>query len=78
MGLCLDSDDIPELGEYSVEVRRESFVIGGADSYNGRQRHAIDLYPNVASNQGRVEFLLEDIPKIEACLAAVKEHLGLK
>lgn len=72
MGLCLESTS--EMGKYSVEVRRESFYLSGADSYNKRQRHAIDVYPG-PHDQGSVEILIEDIPKIRACLDAVEKHL---
>lgn len=72
MGHCLEST--PEMGEYSVEVRRESFYLVGADSYDKPQRHAIEMYPG-PNNQGTVEILIEDIPKIRACLDAVEKHL---
>lgn len=77
MGLCLDSRDEPLLGEYSVEVRRESFYLRGADTYEKEERHAIELYPSSrdgAHNQGTCEFLIEDIPKIRAALNLVEKH----
>jgi len=71
MGHCPDST--PEMGEYSVEIRRESFYLRGADSYNGPARHAIELYPSPhGGSQGTIEILLEDIPKIRACLDLVE------
>lgn len=76
MGMCLDST--PEMGEYSVEVRRESFYLRGEDSYGRPKRHALELYPSSndgSHNQGTVEILIEDIPKIRACLDAVEQHL---
>lgn len=72
MGMCLDST--PEMGEYSVEIRRESFYLRGADNYQTKQRHAIEVYPN-ATGQGTVEILIEDIPKIRAALDLVEHHL---
>jgi hypothetical protein len=77
MGLILEST--PEMGEYSVEVRRESFYLRGADSYDKPMRHAIELYPSPpGGRQGTVEILIEDIPKIRAALdeveRAVKEN----
>lgn len=77
MGMCLEST--PEMGEYSVEVRRESFYLRGADSYDKRQRHAIELYPSSPDGrQGTVEILIEDIPKVRAALDAVEAHLQSK
>jgi hypothetical protein len=76
MGLCLDST--PEMGEYSVEVRRESFYLRGADSYDKEQRHAIELYPSSIDGrhgQGTVEILIEDIPKIRAALDLVETYV---
>ncbi len=76
MGICLEST--AEMGEYSVEVRRESFYLRGEDSYDRERRHAIELYPS--SNDGRhgqgtAEILIEDIPKIRACLDAVEAYV---
>lgn len=76
MGLCLDST--PEMGEYSVEVRRESFYLRGADTYERAQRHAIELYPSSQDgrhSQGTVEILIEDIPKIRAALDLVEQNV---
>lgn len=74
MGMCLDPT--PEMGEYSVEVRRESFYLRGEDSTHFDQRHAIELYPHYAGgNQGTVEILIEDIPKIRAALDQVEQYL---
>jgi len=39
MGMMLEST--PEMGEYSVEVRRESFYLRGEGT-----RHAIIIYPD--------------------------------
>lgn len=61
----------PDMGEYTVEVRRESFVISGEDSYDERRKHAIFCYPN-KTGQGSVEILTEDIPKIRALLDLVE------
>lgn len=69
MGLLIAST--PGMGEYTVEVRRESFVISGEDSYDERRRHAIFCYPN-KTGQGSVEILTEDIPKIRALLDLVE------
>lgn len=74
MGMILDST--PEMGEYSVEVRRESFYLRGEDSYDKPARHALELYPSrPGNNQGTVEILIEDIPKIRAALDLVERHL---
>lgn len=73
MGACLEST--PEMGEYEVEVRRESFYLRGEDSYSGLQRHAIHLYPHECG-QGTIELLIEDIPKIRAALDLVEKHLA--
>jgi hypothetical protein len=76
MGCCIEST--PEMGEYSVEVRSESFYLRGEDSYLAVQRHALFVYPNPSPDgrQGTVEILIEDIDKIRACLDAVEAHLG--
>ena len=79
MGICLDST--PEMGEYSVEVRRESFYLRGEDSYDRERRHAIELYPSSEDgrhNQGSVEILIEDIPKIRAALDRVEQYLAIQ
>jgi hypothetical protein len=78
----------PEMGEYSVEVRRESFYLMG--EYNGptdeewkhersqpgfkyrKRRHGIVVYENDDTGQGTVEILTEDIPKIRAALDLVE------
>lgn len=75
MGFCPDST--PEMGEYSVEIRRESFYLRGEDSYDKPRRHAIELYPSANDGhhgQGTVEILIEDIPKIRAALDLVERH----
>jgi hypothetical protein len=75
MGLCPDAT--PEMGEYSVEIRRESFYLRGQDSYDRPQRHALELYPSSndgSHSQGTVEILIEDIPKIRAALDLVEKH----
>lgn len=91
MGYILTGDELPpECGEYSAEVRSESFylrgeyngedeVAVGTDGYakapEGKRRHGIHLYPySDEINQGIVEILLEDIPKIRAVLDAVEAH----
>lgn len=79
MGFCLEQS--PAMGEYSAEVRRESFYLRGDDPYdyvyNGAPmpRHAIIFYPTqVGAHVGTVELLLEDIPKIRAVLDAVEAY----
>lgn len=75
MGHILEST--PEMGEYSVEVRRESFYLRGEDTYDKEARHAIELYPSSRDNshgQGTVEILIEDIPKIRAALDLVEKY----
>lgn len=68
----------PAMGEYSVEVRRESFYLRGEDTFSGEKEHAIYLYPNPypSGRQGTVEIPLEDIPKIRAALDAVDKFLA--
>jgi hypothetical protein len=56
------------MGEYSVEVRSESFILRGEDSFDERRRHAFFVYQN-PSGQGSMEGLLEDIPKIRVALS---------
>ena len=75
MGMCLDST--PEMGEYSVEVRRESFYLRGEDSFHKTAVHGMQLYTN-AHGQGTVEILIEDIPKIRAALDVVEAYLKTK
>jgi hypothetical protein len=73
MGLCLEST--PEMGEYSVELRRESFYLHGEDTYDQERRHAIELYPSSndgSHSQGTIEILIEDIPKIRAALDLIE------
>lgn len=67
----------PEMGEYGVNLRSESFVLHGEDSYDGKRRHAIFCYPNEKSGQGSVEILIEDIPKIRAALDLVETAVGI-
>jgi hypothetical protein len=71
MGMCLDAT--PEMGEYSVEVRRESFHLRG-----GKEPHTIYVYPNyhldVALLEGSCELLIKDIPKIRAALDLVENY----
>lgn len=70
MGMQLDPT--PEMGEYSVEVRRESFYLQGEYTGDGQKRHAIHVYPDPCG-QGNVEILIEDIPKIRAALDQVEK-----
>jgi hypothetical protein len=60
MGLCLEQT--PEMGEYAVETRRESFKLSGP----------MWLYPNSDQPGGTAEIAYEDIPKIRACLDAIE------
>lgn len=63
-----------EMGEYTVEVRRESFYLRGAETKAGAERHAIWIYPDLRfERQGMVEILIEDIPKIRAALDLVEK-----
>ena len=76
MGMQLDST--PEMGEYEVEVRRESFYLRGEDTSDGAEkRHAPHVYPSPypGGKQGTVEFLIEDIPKLRAALDLVEDYL---
>lgn len=66
--------DYPELGEYSVEVRRESFYLKGEESYEEEGRHALCLYPSSpdrSHNQGTAELLIEDLDKLRCALDLV-------
>lgn len=63
MGMCLDST--PAMGEWSTEVRRESFYLRGP----------MEAYPSDFSGGGTAEILLTDIPKIRAALDQVEEYL---
>lgn len=75
-------DSTPEMGEYSVEVRRESFYLKGEylfDPEQGRyvkHKHAITVYENGDCGQGTVEILIEDIPKIRAALDLVEKTVA--
>lgn len=74
MGFCPESTSA--MGEYSVEVRRESFYLRGEDTYDQAARHVIELYPSSkdgSHKQGTVEILIEDIPKIRAALDLVEQ-----
>ncbi len=59
MGLCLEQTDA--MGEYAVEVRRESFYLSGPMFLSPSG------YPG-----GVAEIVTADIPKIRACLDAVE------
>lgn len=58
MGMCLDP--MPAMGDFSTEVRRESFWLRGVEVYTG--------------DHG-AEFMLADIPKIKAAIAQVERYL---
>ena len=46
------------------------------DAYEGDRRHAINLYPaRPDGNQGTVEILIDDIPKIRAALDQVERYV---
>jgi hypothetical protein len=67
MGYC--AQPTPDMGEYSVEVRHESFILRGEDSYEGEKEHGLFVWAVPAGgHQGSVEILLADIPKIRAAL----------
>jgi hypothetical protein len=67
MGYC--AKPTTDMGEYSVEVRSESFILRGEDSYLGEKEHGLFVWavPH-DGRQGSVEILLADIPKIRAAL----------
>lgn len=68
MGCIVEST--PAMGEYHVEVRRESFYIQGIDRTG---KHTIFVYPDVDGNgDGVAEILIADIPKIRAALDEVE------
>jgi hypothetical protein len=73
MGTILDQT--PEMGEYSVEVRRESFYLRGEASHEGKGEHAIYVYETNASGRGSVEIITADISKIRAALDAVERFV---
>lgn len=98
MGFILQST--PEMGEYGVEVRSESFCLGGEYNFERigekpcpagcdvdgdhthseyghvKKRHSIIMYPvSEEVNQGTVEILIEDIPKIKACFDEIEKYL---
>lgn len=79
----------PEAGEYHVEVRRESFYLAGEDPHWWvhedalKPRHAISMYPQAPDGStdipiGTIEILIEDIPKIRACLDTVEAVLAAR
>lgn len=76
MGMILEST--PAMGEYSVEVRRESFYLRGEDNYERDGRHAITVYEVADRRTGTVEILIEDISKIRASLDEVEKYLSEK
>lgn len=68
----------PEMGEYRVEIRRKSFYLhGDGDSRaSGGDGHAITVYPDLLDpDVGTIEVLLEDVPKLRACLDAIDSYL---
>ncbi len=79
MGYC--PDPTPEMGEYSVEVRSESFYLRGEQPKEQDSRHGIYLYLSHFYNgerarQGTCEILKEDIPKIRAALDQVERIMN--
>lgn len=103
MGYVLSDDELtPAAGEYSGEVRSESFYLAGESNFVRKgtvpcppdctaegehthgdwgyveQRHGIFVYPvSEEVNQGSIEILIEDIPKIRAVLDAVERHVAV-
>lgn len=68
MGCLVEST--PAMGEYHVEVRRESFYLQGIDR---KGRHTIFVYPDIdGKGDGVAEILIEDIPKIRPALDEVE------
>lgn len=68
----------PEAGEYSVEVRSESFYLRGEEPEPDRPspRHSVGVYPKGETNLGTAELLIEDIPKIRAALDVVEQYVA--
>jgi len=67
MGLVLEQTKV--MGHFSTELRQESFYISTAE------REKMFLYPRDDFKAGgQAEFLLEDIPKIRACLNAIEKE----
>ena len=84
MGFIIEST--PEMAEYHVEVRGESFYITGENSfehcYEGKSlpHHGLIVYPDSGPTSGAVqvgtaEILIADIPKIFACLVAIEKYV---
>jgi hypothetical protein len=72
MGMQLEQT--PEMGEYIVEVRRESFYIQGISGQR-ENKHTIFVYPDVDGHgDGVAEILIADIPKIRAALDEVERY----
>lgn len=65
------AEPTPRMGEYSVEVRRESFYLRG-----DLHAHRVFIYPWGEEGDGTVEFLTADIPKIRAALDQVERHVA--
>jgi protein gp37 len=70
MGMYLEQTT--EMGEYSVEVRRESFYLRGEHAPEHRSRHAIEVYPEPGNpTQGGIAFHHKQWgglrPKINGC-----------
>ena len=79
MGYCPDPS--PDMGEYSIEVRNESFYLRGEQPKHVDSRHGIYLYLSTyesgeKARQGTCEILIEDIPKIRAALDQVERILA--
>lgn len=73
MGMQLEQT--PDMGEYFVEVRRESFYIQGISGQRDN-KHTIFVYPDVdGKGDGVAEILIADIPKIRAALDAVEQYV---
>ena len=71
----------PEMGQYRVEVRRESFYLLADDE--GAAELSLILYPDFGDPRtGTVELSLADLPKLRAALDLVEqvhqEHLRVK
>lgn len=68
MGMCLEPT--PEMGEYSTEVRRDSFKI-----YGDEESHR--FYTPLGWVNG-IEISIDDIPKIRAALDQVEKYRSRK
>ena len=66
MGMCLDATG--DMGDFEVEVRRESFKLYGGEGPS-------QMYAD-QGRTGGIEISIADIPKVRAALDLVEEYLN--